>query len=342
MKIFMNYYADGACPYNRILLPARFCGDELKDHGIEVTVGEGAPEGHDVYWFHGLPNNVLLTEMAKAKRKGARFVWSMDDDWPSIPEWNPNHPTPEALAMYDVAKGLADLIVCSTPALGETFKGLDVAVAPNLLDLEKYPDHPYAEVEGGGRNYVRDVVPPIKIMWAGGVTHREDLRVVEGPLAELLSARRGKAVGLFFGAMPPGELLRKYLHAGCLYQPLVTFAAYHNTVVGLRPDVYLAPLAEVPFNLSKSNLRVIEGWALGAVPVATPWGEYGCVRDGWDGFLPATPAEWVECLKRLADDHRLRLQMAAEGRVRVEQEYSWQSERCRRPWVEAFLKAAGG
>jgi len=46
------------------------------------------------------------------------------------------------------------------------------------------------------------------------------------------------------------------------------------------------------------------------------------VRDGLNGYLASTDAEWMEKISRLVDDPSLRVQMGKRGRNRVETAFS--------------------
>lgn len=343
-SIYFNYASDSACPYHRLLCPARFCGPDLKRVGYELLCGAGLPEGHDAYVMHGLPNDAGLLEIGKLKRRGAKFAWSVDDDWLTIPDWNPAKPGPEGLASYEISLALADFVITSTPALKETFSGrtrVPVFCCPNLMDLTRFPEFPYV-TEGGRRRYDLSIELPVKVVWVGGHTHKEDIAVIEEPLIEFMSKYdASKVVVVFQGMAPPPRLLTKFLHRGLFHQPSVPFPAYQKILNSIRPDVYLAPMAPVEFNRSKSNIRITEGWSLMAAPVATPWGEYECIQSGIDGRYAGTAGEWVSTIGRLATDHEYRLQLATAGRERVEREYDWNNPKCRRPWNEAFAAILG-
>lgn len=343
-KFFFNYSVDSACPYHRLLLPARYCRDEMAARGVELVAGEGMPPGYDVYFFHGLANQDGVLAFQKLKNKGAKFVWSVDDDWLTIPDWNPAKPDEDGIASYHLLKGLADWVLTSTPHLARTFSdvGRKVLCAPNLMDVSAFPEVPYTTMPDGSRNYAFDVRLPVRVVWTGGVTHKKDVEVMTEAADMVLDRLKGKAVVVYQGMSPPAPLLTKYLHRGLFHQKSVPFASYQSILNSVQANVYLAPLAKVDFNLAKSNLRVMEGWCLMAPPVATPWGEYNCIQSGVDGRYADSPDEWYSAIHRLVTDHPYRLTMAAEGRKRVEESYSWAEPSCRVDWVNAFTRIAEG
>lgn len=90
-------------------------------------------------------------------------------------------------------------------------------------------------------------------------------------------------------------------------------------------DIGIMPLPDAPFERGKCGYKLIQYMACGRPVVASPVGANSTiVRDGVDGFLASTHQEWVSALTRLLSDHKLRMQMGSEGRLRIENEYSLQ------------------
>lgn len=353
--LYFFYPHDGACNFHRVLQPARFCHDRY-DKDWHFAVGPGPAHGHEVYYFSGLPNvrdaQATLLEIQYLRRKGAKFVWSVDDDWLSIPDWNPAKPGDIGLSCYDIIKELADWIVVSTPYLASTFHDIKdkVLTAPNLLDLSMFPDvlsEEYDTHDGQkAKAYRIEVKIPVRIVWSGSETHKGDVDEITKPLAQFMGEYCGygndsKAVVIFQGMMPNEEITRKYLHKGLFYQAMVPFASYQSTINSLQPHAYLAPLSKIPFNRGKSNLRVMEGWALCAPSVATDWGEYSYIRDGVDGLVCNSPNDFYNNLVKITTQHEYRVNLASHGRMRVEMQYSWQREQCRQEWYNTFDKILG-
>lgn len=343
-KCFLNYHGESACPYHRLLLPGRFCVDAVERAGWFIEIGEGMPPGYDVYFFHGLPNEMALIEFTKVKHRRAKLVWSVDDDWLTIPDWNPAKPPEVAMGYYEAAKGMADWILTSTPKLASTFADVawKVLCAPNLLDLKLFPDVPYTDDGKGRRDYEFRVDFPVRVFWGGGPTHKEDIALLEKPLTRLMEKHDPKKVEVVFhGMAPPSKLTLKFLHHGMVHYQSVPFQKYQTAVNNIRPSVTLAPMHPCEFNLSKSNLRVMEGWAMNSAVVASDFGEYSCIRNGVDGILATHEDSWFDALDRLVTDHEYRMVMAVAGRERCERNYNWNVEKCRRAWYDSYGKIFG-
>lgn len=333
--LWLSYNDDSACPYYRFLLPARYCAAAFAPLDCEIAASMGVNSDADIIGLHGLPSYNSLMTLARFKRNGGKVVWSVDDDWLTIPEWNPAYPTDEGRDSYWLSKELADFILVSTPAIADSFADVShkVLTAPNLLDLDVFPPMP---------DRITEVRLPVQVCWVGGRCHKGDVELMPAVIDRCLRKLGKDKVSFFWmGMHPPGHLIRDWLHRGFIYQPSLPFSEYLKRIGTLAADIYLCPLADIPFNYSKSNLRILESWALMAAPVASPVGEYNCVAHNKDGKFADTVDAWVAAVTRLATDHEYRIDIAAAGRRRVESEFSWRRPDCHRPWLDAFARIFG-
>jgi glycosyltransferase involved in cell wall biosynthesis len=92
----------------------------------------------------------------------------------------------------------------------------------------------------------------------------------------------------------------------------------------LRPvDIGVMPLPDNQWSRGKCGLKALQFMALGTPTICSPVGvNTEIVRDGENGFIAGTEAEWVEKLGRLLRSAELREKMGAAGRATVEQGYS--------------------
>ncbi len=334
-SLFLSYLSDSPCPYHRLLCPARFTAPDFPNDTIDCTGGGRIPAGYDVYGFTGCPYPQSFAEFGQWMLAGAKFLWSVDDDHQSVPDWNPSKPSQEMMGAWHLVGRACDHILCSTHHLAGTFPReirYKTLVAPNLLDLNQYPNNGPAGEDG-----------PIRVLWSGSSTHLHDTAKVTEAVDILLSKWGDrKAQFIFFGQPPPQILLKKYLHRGVVWQMMVPFVQYWQVVNSFRPHIVLAPLDDCLFNRSKSNLRVLEAWALNAAVVASPVGEYGTtVVHGSSGLLASTTDEWVDALTVLVESASLRSRYAVTGRAEVEKNWNWRRWECRRPWREVFAHVLG-
>lgn len=90
-------------------------------------------------------------------------------------------------------------------------------------------------------------------------------------------------------------------------------------------DIGIMPLPDEPWERGKCGYKLIQYMACGKPVVASPVGVNSViVRQGVNGFLANTEAEWCDSLSLLCGDAALRKQMGDEGRKIMEQDYSLQ------------------
>ena len=88
-------------------------------------------------------------------------------------------------------------------------------------------------------------------------------------------------------------------------------------------DIGLMPLPEDPWAKGKCGLKALQYMALGIPSVCSPVG-VNCeiIQDGENGFLAATPEEWVDKLELLIRSVETRRKLGSAGRATVETDYS--------------------
>jgi glycosyltransferase involved in cell wall biosynthesis len=90
-------------------------------------------------------------------------------------------------------------------------------------------------------------------------------------------------------------------------------------------DIGLMPLTDSPWEKGKCGYKLIQYMACGLPVVASPIGVNSTlVKEGENGYLAASPDEWVSALWRMINDVVNRRTMGAAGRRRVESEHCLQ------------------
>jgi len=88
-------------------------------------------------------------------------------------------------------------------------------------------------------------------------------------------------------------------------------------------DIGVYPLPREEWVLGKSGLKALQYMALEIPTVAERVGaNLEIIRHGENGFLPSSPAEWLEVLRRLVRDPDLRRRVGRRGRETVQERYS--------------------
>lgn len=311
MKIF-GWLADHAgCGWYRVVLPL----EQLRRHGVETV---WASRMHSSHWESDiivaqrtcLPGATqALQRIVRHKGKRPAIVMELDDDLWRIDQSNPlskgfyTDPTIRNNLTKNIE--VADAVTVSTQPLAEIVSrwNKNVHVLPNTVPTEMFSWMP-------GRYLDR-----VTVGWQGSPTHDGDwLR----PGIHLQRAFERVAAD-----MPAGVTLEMHTVGEIpKHFPEVTPHRHSPWQEDLRAyyrlldwDIALAPLADTPFNHSKSDIRVLEAAMLGFPVIASSVTAYrDAIQHGTTGFLVENYGEWGKWLRLLAHEPASREEMSAAAR----------------------------
>ena len=225
---------------------------------------------------------------------------------PAIQVYVPGSPFTEvAIEQFKNSDGM----IVSTPYLKEVYSEYNehIYVVPNSIDTVLW---------GKARKESR---PGIRIGWAGGASHEEDLRVIE-PIFDKLLAKYKDLSFVFVHGVPPFLRDKKGIEHITKWARI---DRYPQHIASLDWDIALAPLKDNAFNRGKSNLRWLESAALGIPCVASNVGHFKeTIRHGEDGFLADSADDFVTHISTLIEDKKLRHQVGARAKARVDQDFN--------------------
>jgi glycosyltransferase involved in cell wall biosynthesis len=87
-------------------------------------------------------------------------------------------------------------------------------------------------------------------------------------------------------------------------------------------DVGISWVPDDSWSRGKCGLKILQYMAAGLPVVASPVGVHSQMVSQGTGFLPARAADWIDCVRGLVRDARLRAEMGWAGRRRVEMDFS--------------------
>lgn len=254
----------GACYWYRLRVPA----DELTREGVGITWADEFKINCTVEQLMSFDSVVIqrplnpsileLFNQVKLYRRGDRplMIAELDDDFWSIPPSSPAAMGKESLLRLTRIIYLADRMVVSTPSLCQKVLAIrplaDVRVAPNCLpnDISWWGD-PTKEQEA--------------VVFSGGCTHKDDIEDA------LVGVRRlMRKLPLYLVGTPYSTRYRHTVHQDWVPD----ISSHYSRLSEHAGSVGMAPLTKDPFNLSKSNIRLLEYIAAGLLPVATAYGPY--------------------------------------------------------------------
>jgi glycosyltransferase involved in cell wall biosynthesis len=273
---------------------------ELRRAGVDVQLdAEGAAmaagrlRGFDLVHVFRYYERAARRAIRALRDAGTAIVWDNDDDLS-----DPNRMRSQQVHVQLVEMlQLAHVVTTTSPVLAEQYRtwgAAEVHVVENYL-----PDYYFAE----RRPRARDA--GIAIGWTAAGEHAYDLRAlgIRATLERLLDAHPELQVvsaGLRLGLPPDRYTYTEVVQYGDLARYVGAF------------DVGIAPIADIPFNRAKSNVKVKEYAAMGVPWLASPIGPYADLGERQGGRL-VPDDRWHAELERLIGDERARRKLGKRG-----------------------------
>ena len=325
LKVLFLRDAENGVTFYRIIQPMTFL-KQLADSPIHA-------EETDYLTLHiGLDFDALIAPrqlgpgacgiLQHLQAVGRTVVYETDDLLDAIPNWNPNKALfkgGDSLRRNELQRR-ADGAIVSTPELRDAMPNKNATyVVPNAINPELWR---VPELKHDGE---------IRILWAGTNTHEADLHMITPALKAVL--RQEKRVKLVFvGYLPNAfksvetqngvlaEVVSPEYRGRVVYQPGCNVFQWPMLLASMKCHMAISPLKQHPFNAAKSELKVLEAWALGIPIVASRIAPYErAITDGVDGILVSDDNNsWETHILRLVRDVEARKSMGVAGNKALE------------------------
>lgn len=317
---------NGGCGFYRCVQPANFLTRagiaQAKSVLVNPTDDDLASADLVVMQESGGQNAANILEKLRRMRKP--YVSEFDDfihhispnnggGWPA---WNPGTLYVHR-AMEQARRAVA--ITVSTPWLAREYFPYNpkVYVVPNYLDRELF-DNPIVR-KGDGK---------VRIGWAGGDAHADDLHMIHKVISDIVRESDGKVVfetmgmtrrqlAFVFGDMKiSGEVCPACSYEGELHHhPGAPMHEYPSALASLGWDIAVAPVIDNSFGNAKSDLKIKDYAAVGAAIVASNVAPYrDAAASGAQLLLAGSYDEWYTHLKNLIDDVQRRDAMTSQNK----------------------------
>lgn len=344
--LFLPRTLGDATAYYRCVLPARALNEAGCETRLEPLFATGVPKisGESVEWADVVvlqrPLSVVdveLVEQIKTRHPGKVLVGEYDDDYGTVPGWNPGYrfvlpcqnEWPQVVPLFD------GVTVSTEPLAGAMRRHTDkpVTVIRNSFDfdlidsLEPKWDAPIQTlIPEGLENFpiatsqtLRDFSSTMQgktvVTWFGSHTHYVDLDWLVEDVRDLYAVHnRQDVVFVFFGYVL-WKFLAEIPAGNCFFIPGQApekgsdrhgVEEFYRVLKALPASVGLAPVHPCVFNDSKSSLKVEECKIFGFLPVASRYDTYmndideGLLADYGYGHWSARIREAIDCPSRAA------------------------------------------
>jgi glycosyltransferase involved in cell wall biosynthesis len=247
-------------------------------------------------------------EIALLRRIVKHLLFDLDDAVFLRDSYSPrglHHPG--RMRRFAATAQASDAVIAGNAFLAEQaqrWTGPDcVHVIPTCIDPTRYcPGTPSAEIR------------PLQLVWVGSSSTLRGLEAVTPLLEEI-----GRSV--------PGVKLKlicdRFFNLRHLSVIEFPWSETGEAEAIAAADVGISWIPDDLWSRGKCGLKVLQYMAAGLPVIANPVGVHPeMIRQGQNGYLAATPREWVDAVRRLAWDVPLRQRMGQLGRYRLEADYS--------------------
>ena len=283
----------GATGWYRIVNPLKKLGANIEVGIIVRTTAEDAMRLKALgdIWFMKMADNENIDFLYATHRDfaGTKLIVDLDDDIDNV---HPDHPEfeglKEKLPMRERMVKIADHIVVATEHIAKGIRHLNpnITVIPNAIDPKIWEVKKKKRKDG-----------KIRIGWMASGSHFVDSPIIEDIMQELLKEYPNlefHVAGMVKGYVK-GE---RWVH----HEGTVGYDEFPQFYADLGIDIGIAPLKDIPFNHSKSNIKFLEGAMLEIPMVLSDISTYDCVKHGTTGYLASNAAEFKKYLKFLIEN----------------------------------------
>ncbi len=260
--------------------------------------------GYDVLHVYRAHEDEVLQIVRDAKQQGMTVIYDNDDDLRAVPRNNKaaldykGFAGDRALRQIKRLVQLADLSIASSDPIGERFREYG---AEHVQVIENYcPD---AALEASAPPNGNTVVAG----WLAGNEHHVDIERM--PLREQFERALDAHPQLVIETVGCNMGMR---HERYRCDPHVDFFDLPRKLAQF--DIGLAPIADIPFNLARSSIKVKEYAVLGRPWLASSVGPYVALGERQGGRLVPDHG-WAEALGRLVEKPRERRKLAKRART---------------------------
>ena len=300
--MFFTEQSGGACARYRAQLPSM----ALNERGWFCRIsGQWKPkmlDEFDIFVFQRINSKegVALVEALNEAKKIT--IYDIDDDLINIPKSSPVFELMlnkgDLIGYQLMAMARCNALTVTTERLRSVYHGFNekAKILPNMVRFASWDNL---------RPFRYGKPDDVVLGWAGSNTHADALKVLEAPLREIFDRYPNTFLVVMGDELPFSFPIDRYIVV-----PWSKYRLFQSVVLGF--DIGLAPLGKTPFNLAKSNLRLLEFGSAQIPVVGTRWGEYEkLIEPEKSGILCDSTQDWILALSKMIEDKSYRKSAAA-------------------------------
>lgn len=305
MKILAIY--DGSGPkYHRVLLPCY--GLQQYEHEIKVvdSIDEKDLVDTDILFFNRMIAGITLPKLLDYREKyGFKMVCDLDDSW----ILDKSHLLYESYKQFQVTQRihefivLSDIVTVTHDRLYDEVKRFNenCHILPNAI-----PRVGQFEVEKIPSDLVR-------LFWAGGITHKNDLALLKRPLQLIKRDKVKLVICGFVKGNPEWVEMAKIYTTDSAYNTVVfeSLKVHEYYKFYAHCDISLIPLVDNEFNRHKSNLKILEAANIGSPVVVSKVHPYLDFPETIVNYVDAH-SPWYSQINKLIKSEELRREQGAK------------------------------
>jgi len=306
--------------------------DQLRKEGHHCTLSHSFPEKYDYFPLIGFRPSQLL-------KRGGRYIDILRAKWGRYdavilerelfdnPTWDMETRLRKCTKtlILDMDDGvflkfpekfqhlleMSDLVIAGNEWLRKwaTDAGRPSVVIPTCIDTDQY--RPRTQV--GSTQKIKPVIG-----WMGTSGNIAYLRVLEEPLRNL-----AHTLAFDFQVIATDRGILDELALDGVNVVFRKWSPETEATDILDFDIGVMPLTDDPWSKYKCGLKLLQYMAIGIPGVASPVGvNREIIREGENGFLADSAAQWEAALRKLVMEQELRQRLGANARTTVEHFYS--------------------
>jgi glycosyltransferase involved in cell wall biosynthesis len=316
------------CGWHRVLMPLAFMDDSY-NHICNMPTQEILEERQfDMLLFNRFSP---FDEAWNETKKSFKVIMDLDDDW-ELPYNHPLYPFYEPQKKRVVNNLFnADLVTCTNERIAEKVSkyNKNVLILPNAIPLgeQQYTEHRYESDN-------------VRIFWAGGSTHLEDMRLLANPLKRLTGT---KNIEMVLGGYTDGDIASKtywdkvhslFTNGGKIPNRKIPSELPNNYMTHFEhADIMVIPLQKSDWHACKSNLKILEAASKRIPCIVSDVEPYNMDKDA-PVLWVKSQSDWYKHLTYLINNPEVRAKMGDDLYEWAKNKYNY--ERISKTRREAF------